>query len=198
MELQGTQGTKQPIDDETIIELYWNRNESAIFETDFKYKKYLLRIAYNILNDESDSEESLNDTYFGVWNAIPPSRPNVFKAFITVIMRRTAIKRYHSKTRKSDIPSEMTVALTELEDIVKDGDDVEAAFDNQKLGRTINEFVRSLSDRKRFIFISRYYEAEPIDAIAKELSLSRSSVNKELASIRADLKAKLESEGYSI
>ncbi len=187
-----------PMPDETIIELYWNRDESAIFETDFKYKKYLLRIAYNILNNESDSEESLNDTYFGVWNAIPPTRPNVFKAFLTVIMRRTAIKRYHSKTRKSDVPSEMTVALTELEDIVRNGGDVETAFDTEKLGQVINEFVRSLSDRKRFIFISRYYEAEPIDAIAKALSLSRSSVNKELASIRTALKAKLESEGYSI
>ena len=198
MELQGTQGTKQPIDDESIIELYWNRDESAIEETDFKYKRYLWRIAYNILHDEPDCEESLNDTYLGVWNAIPPSRPNVFKAFITVIMRRTAIKRFHSKTRKSAVPSEMTVALTELEDIVTDGDDVESAFDTEKLGQVINEFVRSLSDRKRFIFISRYYEAEPIDNIAKELSLSRSSVNKELASIRTALKAKLESEGYSI
>ena len=32
--------TKEPISDEDIIELYWQRDERAIEETDFKYRKY--------------------------------------------------------------------------------------------------------------------------------------------------------------
>jgi len=44
--------------------------------------------------------------------------------------------------------------------------------------------------------LSRYYVAESIDTIAKELHLSRSMVNKELAAIRNTLKEALESEGY--
>ena len=81
---------KSSLNDEEIIELYWERNERAIDETDFKYKKYLFVIAYNILNDKLDCEECLNDTYLGAWNAMPPSRPNALKAFLTVIMRRIA------------------------------------------------------------------------------------------------------------
>ena len=198
MELQSKQSAKKPMDDEKIVALYWDRNENAIEETDFKYKKYLYTIAYNIVYDNLDCEECLNDTYLGAWNAIPPARPNVLKAFLTTITRRTAIKRYHRNLRKKAIPSEMTVSLSELEDFVSGNEDVEEAFDAKRLGEVISDFVRSLPERRQFIFMSRYYMADPIDAIAKDLGLSRSMVNKELAVIRNTLKEKLESEGYSV
>ena len=198
MELQGKQTARMPIDDERIVELYWERDEKAIEETDFKYKKYLFSIAYNIVHDRLDCEECLNDTYLGAWNAMPPSRPNVLKAFLTTIARRIAIKRYHSNLKQSVIPSEMTVSLSELEDFMADDGDVDSELDAERLGRVISGFVRSLSERRQFIFMSRYYVADPIDTIASDLSLSRSMVNKELAAIRSALKEKLESEGYSI
>ena len=197
MELQGKQTAKMPMDDEKIVELYWERDEKAIEETDFKYKKYLFSIAYNVIHDMHDSEECLNDTYLGAWNAMPPSRPNVLKAFLTTITRRIAIKRYHGNMRQNVIPSEMTVSLSELEDFIA-SDDVDADLDAERLGRVISDFVRSLSARRQFIFMSRYYVADPIDTIARDLSLSRSMVNKELAAIRNALREELESEGYSI
>ena len=198
MELQGKQTAKMPLDDEKIVALYFARDEKAIEETDFKYKKYLFSIAYNIVHDRLDCEECLNDTYLGAWNAMPPSRPNVLKAFLTTITRRIAIKRYHSNMRQNVIPSEMTVSLSELEDFVAGDGDVDSEFDAERLGRVISDFVRSLSERRQFIFMSRYYVSDPINTIASDLGLSRSMVNKELAAIRSALKEKLESEGYSI
>ena len=105
---------------------------------------------------------------------------------------------YHRNLRKSVIPSEMTVSLSELEDFISGDDEVSADFDAERLGHIISDFVRSLSERRQFIFMSRYYVADTIDTIASDLNLSRSMVNKELASIRTALKEKLESEGYSI
>lgn len=198
MELQSKQTTRVPISDEKIIELYYSRNEKAIEETDLKYKKYLFSIAYNIVHDQLDCEECLNDTYLGTWNAIPPQKPHALKAFLTVIMRRIAINRYHSNLRKNIVPSELTVSLSEIEDFISGDDDISANFDAERLGRVISDFVRSLSDRKQFIFMSRFYVADSIDTIASELHLSRSMVNKELAAIKSALKEKLESEGYSI
>ena len=96
MGLQRKQTAKMPMDDEKIVELYFRRDEKAIEETDFKYKKYLFSIAYNVLHDQLDCEECLNDTYLGAWNAMPPSRPHVLKAFLTTITRRLAMKRYHN------------------------------------------------------------------------------------------------------
>ena len=198
MGLQSNETAKLPMNDERIVELYWERDEKAIKETDFKYKKYLFSIAYNVIHDRLDCEECLNDTYLDAWNAMPPSRPNVLKAFLTTITRRIAIKRYHSKLKQNVIPSEMTVSLSELEDFIAGDEDVEADFDEERLGRVISDFVRSLPARRQFIFISRYYVADPIDTIAGDLGVSRSTVNKELAAIRSALKEKLESEGYSI
>lgn len=189
---------KLPMEDTRIVELYWARDEKAIEETDFKYKKYLFSIAQNILCDQLDCEECLNDTYLGAWNAIPPSRPNLLKAFLTTITRRIAIKRYYKKSQKRMIPSELTVSLSELEDFVAGDGDVDADFDSARLGCVISDFVRSLSQRGKFIFMSRYYVADTVDVIAKNLHLSRSTVNKELASIRSALREKLESEGYSV
>ena len=198
MELQSTKALKIPLDDDKIIELYWQRDEEAIEATDFKYRKYLYKIAYNIVRDNVDCEECLNDTYLGSWNAIPPSKPSVLKAFLTTIMRRISIKRYHNNLRKKVIPSEMTVSLSELEDFIVGDEDVGDDFDAVKLGEIISNFVRCLSEREKFIFMSRYYLAEPIDIIARNLGLSRSTINKELAAIRSALKEKLESEGYLI
>ena len=85
MSIQEKAKHKKPLDDEKIIDLYWKRDEKAIDETDFKYKNYLFVIAYNILNNPLDCEECLNDTYLGAWYAMPPSRPDVLKAFLTII-----------------------------------------------------------------------------------------------------------------
>ena len=198
MELQRSKPVREPMADEKIIALYWQRDEQAIAQTDFKYKAYLLSAAYRILHDSLDCEECLNDTYLGTWNAIPPARPNLFKAFLTTILRRIAVNRYHSNLRKKRIPSEMTVSLSELEEFLADDTDVERAFDAARLGNVISNYVRLLSERRRFIFMSRYYMAEPIDAIARTLNVSRSTIQKELAAIRTDLKETMEREGYSI
>ena len=196
MELQKNTSPRRPLPDEAIVTLYWNRDETAIEETDFKYKNYLFSVIRNLLSDLRDCEECLSDTYLGAWNAMPPTKPHVLKAFLTTVARRAAIKRYHKARKKTAIPSELTVSLSELEDFLSDGGEAEADFDSENLGRILSDFLRSLNQRKRYIFMSRYYVADPIERIARELNVSRSTVNKELAAIRKHLKEKLESEGY--
>lgn len=198
MELQKQTPARQPLPDEAIVTLYWNRDETAIEETDFKYKNYLFSVIRNLLTDSMDCEECLNDTYLGTWNAIPPTKPAVLKAFLTTVARRAAIKRYHKARKKTAIPSELTVSLSELEDFLSDDGEVDTAFDGETLGRVLSDFLRSLNTRKRYIFMSRYYIADSIEKIARELKVSRSTVNKELAAIRKSLKEKLESEGYRL
>ncbi len=194
MELQ----TQAAMSDEQIVELYWRRDERAIRETDRKYQHFLLTVAHNILRDAQDCEECLNDTYLGAWNAIPPARPKVLQAFLATIMRRTAIDCYKRKKRQKRIDSELTVALSEVEEFWADGSDPAAELDAHELGRVISEFIRALPKRRMYIFMSRYYTARPIGEIARLLGCSESTVNKEIAAIKRDLKEKLEKEGYSL
>ena len=198
MELQQKDTARALLDDEKIVELYWQRSENAIEETDLKYKRYLVSIAYNIVHDSLDCEECLNDTYVGAWNAMPPAKPNLLKAFLTTIMRRVAVNRYHYNAKKSVIPSEMTVSLSEMEAFLTEDTTAEDVFNAAQVGKLISSYLRSLSQRRRFIFMSRYYVANTVDKIATDLGLSRSTVNKELAFIRSGLKAHLEREGYTL
>ena len=198
MKRQSKKTIYTPLDDKKIVELYWQRDERAIEETDAKYRKYLLSVSYNILHDTLDCEECLNDTYIGAWNAMPPSKPEILRAFLVTIMRRIAVNRYHSNWKKSNIPSEMTVALSEWESVASGMETVEKELDAYFLGKIISDYLRTLTERGRFIFMSRYYVANTVDRIARDLNMSRSAVNTELARIRSGLKEKLESEGFTI
>lgn len=196
MELQNAK--RAIMSDEKIIELYFKRDEQAITQTDIKYRNFLLSIAYNIVHDTCDCEECLNDTYEDTWNSIPPARPSLLQAFLAAIMRRTAIDLYKTKTRQKRISSEFTVSLSEIEDFISSRDDTFSSVDANELGRVISDFVRSLSQRRMYIFMSRYYIFRPINEISKLLGCSESTVNKEIASIKKQLKEKLKEEGYTV
>ncbi len=184
--------------DEKIIDLYWQRNEQAIKETDNKYRKFLLAVAMNIVHDMCDSEECLNDTYIGAWNSIPPTRPLLLQSFLATIMRRTAINRFNANNRQKRIASEFTVSLSELEDFIADDDDMNVEIETRELAKSISNFVRSLPDRQMYIFVSRYYISDSIATISNELGCSTSTVKREITSIKNKFKKHLESEGYML
>lgn len=178
--------------DEQIIALYWQRSEEAISQTDRKYGALLFRIAYNMLHDREDCEECQNDTYLGAWNAIPPTRPAVLGAFLVQIMRRIAINRYKQKTSKKRIPSELTLALDDAQNTLHSGESVEAAYEAAEVGKVINDYVKALPERQRYIFIDRFYLAESVETIAADLKISPATVYREIEKIKQELKAHLE------
>ncbi len=183
--------------DDEIIALYWARDEEAIKATDVKYRKYLISISQNILNDMQDSEECLNDTYVGTWNAIPPHRPSVLQTFLGSIMRKIAITRYRNKHRqKRSIGA--TFSLTDFEEFIPDQESQYTWQETAELSQIISSWLRTLSERQSYIFISRYYYAKPIEQICEELSCSRSTINKEIAAIKQSLRATLAKEGYIV
>ena len=184
--------------DQEIVTLYWNREESAIKATDDKYGKYLYTIAYNILNNDLDSEECLNDTYLGTWNTIPPHKPSALLVFLSKIMRNISLGRFRKMTASKRIPPEIIVSLDELDECThfEAGED-EKYYINQ-LSRLLNAYLRTLTDRQTFIFICRYYYSDTVVRIAQMLKLSESTVMRELAKIRQGLKEYLDMEDIKI
>lgn len=186
------------ISDEAIIALYQTRDERAIEQTDAKYRAQLLSAAKNLLQDAQDVEEVLNDTYLRVWNSIPPACPDSLKAFVLSILRNTAINRFRANKRQKRVPAEMIFSLSELGDMLSDGDSFHTEQEARELGEILTAFIDTLSDRRTFIFMSRYYLCRPIAEIARRLGCSESTVNKEIAAIKQELRQILESEGYPI
>ena len=184
--------------DRQIIDLFFARDESAIGETDKKYGRMLYGIAYNVLHDPQDCEECKNDAYLSAWKAIPQAKPHSLGAFLSVIVRRLSINRYYSERAKKKIPSELTLSMEECSDFISSFDSLEDSITAKELGSIINEFVVSLSEKKRYIFMGRFWFLDPVKDIADELKTSESNVYKEIAKIKTELKEYLETRGISI
>ena len=184
--------------DEEIVDLYWNREEKAISETDKKYGAYLYKIAYNIVHDKLDCEECLNDTYLGTWNRIPPTRPNQFQVFVSKIMRNIAINRFQSNHASKRIPSELVVSLDELDACLPSTPASEEEMAIQEIARILNEYLDGLSRKEQLLFVCRYYYSDRVREIAEILKTNDRAIYRALASIRDGLKAALEKEGYEI
>lgn len=185
------------LNDIEIIELFWKRDESALAETDRKYRGYLMRIATNVLNNAEDGQETVNDTYLKAWNAIPPHKPSLLSTFLGKITRQLSIDRLRGKTREKRGGSEYQLSLDELCDCAGSAapdKDYEAA----ELARAISAYLRGISKDKRAVFVWRYYFCEPIKEICARLGESESSIKSKLHRIRQGLKQHLESEGFEI
>lgn len=189
---------KGVLSDEQILDLYFARAERAIAETDKKYCQYLHTVAYNILANDQDVEECLQDTYLRVWNAIPPERPNVFYAYLAKITRNLSLSRYKAARRQKRILSEASVSLEELGECVPDDGEATYHLDSAIIAYVINRYLRSVPERRMYIFVSRYFYALTVPQIAKRLSCSVSLVKKELVEIRRALRQELEKEGIDI
>lgn len=184
------------MDDLRIVELYFARKEEAIQETDAKYGKLCFKIAYNILNNREDSQECVNDTYMGAWNAIPPTRPDNFSAFLCKITRNLSFKRLEFLTREKRSPA-LLVSLEELEAILPD-ETLTPDYTEEELGKKISIFLRTLKENDRNIFIRKYYFFEPIKEIAGQYSFSEGKVKTILFRTRTKLKEYLIKEGFAL
>ena len=181
--------------DEAILALFFDRDESAITETDRKYGKYLLAVAYNILQDREDSKECQNDTYLRIWNSIPPERPRAFSAYLAKIIRGLAINRLRDARRKKRIPPELIHSLSELEGVLPAQIDEEQS---RLIAQVISAFLRGESENGRYIFMSRYFYMRPISHVADALGVSQSTVKKRLQTMKEKLREALEKEEISL
>lgn len=183
------------MEDNTIIDLYWKRSENAISETATKYGGYCYSIAYNILFDREDSEESVNDTYLAAWNTIPPRRPQMLVTFLGKITRYISLDRWKNRNAVKRGKGQVPLVLDELEECVASGDSVENAYLEKEALECINGFLGALPEIERNVFLCRYWYMDPIQDIAKRFDYSESKVTSMLYRIRGKLKIHLEKEG---
>ena len=184
------------MEDHKIIELYFSRDERAIKETDLKYGKLCHHLAYNILKSKEDAEECVNDTYIGIWNAIPPEKPNHFISFVGKIARNLALKRLESATRQKRSQASV-VSFSELEEILSD-ESIAADVSNEEIGKAISAFLRKEKADSRKVFIRKYYFFDSISEIAERYGFTESKVKNMLYHTRNKLKEYLIKEGIEI
>ena len=185
------------MEDNSIIELYWNRDEQAIFETDRKYGKLCFRIADNILKRKEDSEECVNDTFLKVWNSIPDDRPKHFSAYLCMIAKRLALSKYRYNTAEKR-NFESPLPFEELSEIVSGSNGCEDEAMLSELGESISRFLLGEKKLHRQIFVRRYWYYDSAETIAEAYHISPNTVWSILSRMRVRLKKQLQKEGYDL
>ena len=184
--------------DNEILDLYWERSESAIHETARQYGVFCTRISMNILRNNEDAEECVNDTYLKTWNAIPPQRPAVFSSFLGRITRNLSLNRYKARKAQKRSGDETSVLLSELDECVPSGNSVEGEVEVEFIAEAIDSFLGAIKKDDRVFFVRRYWYADSIVQIAGSFAVSESRVKSSLLRTRNKLKDYLEKEGVVI
>lgn len=186
------------MEDSAIVQLYWDRDESAISQTQSKYQQYLMKIADNILSDREDSLESVNDTYLAAWNSMPPQRPAVLRTYLGKLTRRISIDLFRKNTGKKRGGCEYTLSLEELGDCCSGGADPQQELECKALAEAIATFLYSQPQQAQHVFVGRYYYMDPVKEIARYCRISESKVKVLLYRTRQALRLHLEKEGFYI
>ncbi|MGM9601932.1 MAG: RNA polymerase sigma factor [Faecousia sp.] len=183
------------MEDSMIVELYWQRSEQAICETQKKYDGYCFSIAHNILPSREDAAECVNDTYLAAWNAMPPNRPGILSAFLGKLTRRLSIDRWRKLSAAKRGGGTITLALEELEQCVSGGADPAVEVERKELVRSVQRFLDGLSPQERKVFLLRYFDMAQIHAIAAKCTMSTPKVKSMLHRMRGKLRNHLQKEG---
>lgn len=184
------------MEDEEIIKMFFDRNEEAIKATHSKYGALCSRVSYNILQSGEDAKECVNDAMYKAWETIPPNKPKSLSAYVAKIARNIALDRYRfSHRKKRDGLNDIN---EETEDIYINADTVAQQAEGKALGETISRFLRGLSEKKRGMFLCRYWLCEDVESIAVKFGSNKNAVYTALSLIRKDLKEYLKKEGFYV
>lgn len=186
------------MEDEKIIELMEKRSETSIAELSKKYGGICRGIARNILGDFTDVEQCLNDTYFKVWNSIPPAKPVSLSAFTAAIARNIAVTLLREKRAAKRGGGVELLSFEELDGFVSGEGSVESGAERRELIDAINGFLFKQTELRRQLFVRRYWGCCSIEELAGSFGMTESNVTVTLTRLRKKLKEHLRKRGFEI
>ena len=185
------------MEDQQIIDLFWQRSETALDEVKQKYGSRALGFAHNLLNNRQDAEECVSDALMALWQQIPPERPRHLWAYFSRVLRNLSCSRLdYLHAARRDRGCE--VCLGELEDCFTAPQTPEQILEAGQITQIINQFLDGLDHTGRRIFVRRYYYFDSCADIGRMVGLSRGAVNTRLTRLRQELKTQLEKEEISV
>lgn len=181
------------MDDLEIVQLYWERDEKAIVETEEKYHRYLYKISYNILSNHEDTKECINDTYIKIWNSIPPQKPTSFYAYIGRVIRNLSIDLWQkNRAKKRYVGGD--ILLSELEDCIPSSSSVWQEVEGKILSRILSDWLYTLPKEERVMFVQRYWYGDSIKEIARRSGTNPKKLASKMFRLRSNLKGVLGNE----
>ena len=186
------------MDDKSIIELYFARNEAAVEKTAEKYSALCKKVSFNILGNEQDADECVNDTYIKVWESIPPTKPLSLKAYVARIARNLSFDLLRKKNAKKRADSQGALALDELSECVSGNEGVDDEISKKALSVDIDSFLDTLDEEACDMFVLRYWYSYSVKEIAGRFRKTETNVSVTLSRLRKKLKKYLNERGHEL
>lgn len=182
------------MNDEKIIELFWERSQNALTELDLKYGKDCLILSKNIVKNLPDAEECVNDSYLGVWNSIPPKRPNALLAYVLKIVRNISIRRYHyNRAERRNVENTLP-----LDDLSTEVCGFEGQYTEQNITDILNDFLAGLDKKDRMLFVRRYWYSDSLESLSRKTGLKENNIAQKLYVMRGKLRMQLQKGGVDV
>lgn len=175
------------LQDKEIIRLFFDRDQSAVTESERKYGRACMSVSQRILNNRQDAEECVADTWLTAWNRIPPEKPNSLGAFFTRIARNISVSRLRAETAEKRGGGEASLMLEELDECLY-GQSAEDSYMEKETVAAINTFLKKLPRKEKDAFVLRYYHAYSVKEIADMTGYSDNNVRAVLCSARKKLR----------
>lgn len=172
-----TENEVNRLDDDRLLELFRNRDERALSAVTEKYGRYCSSVAYGILKNREDAEECVNDAYLKLWESIPPNCPDNLKAYAARVTKNLALNLLKNDRTEKRGGGELAMVFEELSECVAGTDNVEKTVLEKELIEAVNKFLKTLPQKKRDIFVLRYWYTLSVTDIAKRYGCSENSVS---------------------
>ena len=179
------------MDDSKIIQLFWERDESALAAVSEKYGRCCTAVARNIVGNEQSAEECVNDALLELWEVIPPNRPEHLPAFVCEVVRNNALDAVRGIRAQKRGSGELNLVLDELYNIASDYS-VERIAEQHEIMASINKFLRQLPERKQKVFVLRYWYCYSASDISQIIGMTEANVYNVLKRVRKKLLEYLE------
>lgn len=186
------------MDDKEIVRLFLVRDEAAIKAAGEKYRSYCMKIAENITGSHEDAEECVNDALLKAWETIPPQEPEMLSTYLGKLTRNLAINRRKRQNTGKRGSGEGLLAFEELSGLISGSENVEQEFDRKALTESINDFLIKLPEKKRALFIRRYWYCESVKDAAVAQGITETAASVTLHRLREKLRDHLRKRGFEI
>ncbi|MBO5076971.1 MAG: sigma-70 family RNA polymerase sigma factor [Clostridia bacterium] len=181
--------------DDELIRLLEERDESALVELERKYYPFCRAVAEKILDDPEDVKEVVNDSFFDIWNSIPPAKPDNFHAYLATVVRHNAISLYRKNHNQKNQAVSNALPLDDFADRHCTDDNT---VERIAISGAMDRFLDGLAEKQRLVFIARFYKHEPINEIARIFKMPSGSVKSIIHRTKKALKEFLDKEGINV
>lgn len=185
------------MEDNKIVQCFWDRDETAISAVSEKYGRYCNEIARNIIGNEQSAEECVNDALLELWEAIPPNRPKHLMSFFGKIVRNNAFNMVKGMMAKKRGGGENQLVWDELDEVASEYS-VELTAERHEILNAITEFLKHISAKQRKVFVLRYWYCCDVADISQIVGVPETSVYSILRRVRKKLIDNLKKRGELI